>query len=97
MYEADPLSLASTAVNRQSESGLAINPAEAVSVWEALKSITIYAAWQLKMESKLGTLEKGKYADLVVLDKNPLETPAEAIARIQVLETIVAGNTVWKK
>ena len=97
MYEADPLSLASTAVNRQSESGLAINPAEAVSVWEALKSITIYAAWQLKMEAKLGTLEKGKYADLVVLDKNPLETPAEAIARIQVLETIVAGNTVWKK
>ncbi len=94
MYEADPLLLASTAVNRKTEGGQAINPKEAISVLDALKSITIHPAWQLHMEDKLGTIENGKYGDFVVLDRNPLKVKPEELGRIQVLETIVAGTSV---
>jgi len=93
----NPLVLASTSINRMTESGLLVNGKERVSIYQALKSITIDAAWQLHLENKLGSIEKGKYADLVILDKNPLKTPPEMISSIKVLETIVAGNTTWKK
>jgi hypothetical protein len=92
----NPLSLASTSVNRMTESGHLINGKERVSIYQALKSITIDVAWQLHMENKLGSIEKGKYADLVILDKNPLKNAPEMMSSIKVLETIVAGNTVWK-
>jgi predicted amidohydrolase YtcJ len=92
----NPFSLMSTSVNRTTESGLLITPAERVSVWQALKSMTIDAAWQLHMESKLGSIEKGKYADLIILDKNPLKNAPEKMSSIKVVETIVAGNSIWK-
>jgi len=38
----------------------------------------------------------GKFADLIVLDRNPLEVPAEAIAKIKVLETVLGGNVVYQ-
>lgn len=93
----NPLSLASTSVNRKTQDGVLINAAEKVSVWQALKSITIDAAWQLHLENKLGTIEKGKYADLVILDQNPLKIAPESLSSIKVLETIVAGNSIWKE
>lgn len=93
----NPLSLMSTSVNRTTESGNLINGSERVSVWQALKSMTIDAAWQLHMEDKLGSIEKGKYADMVILDKNPLKISPEDLSKVQVLETIVAGNSIWKK
>jgi predicted amidohydrolase YtcJ len=92
----NPLLLASTSVNRLTESGHLINGKERVSVYQALKSITLDAAWQLHLEDKLGSIEKGKYADFVILDKNPLKNAPEMMASIKVLETIVAGNTIWK-
>jgi predicted amidohydrolase YtcJ len=92
MYEADPLSLVSTAVNRTTQSGLVINKNEGITVWKALQAVTIDAAWQLHLEQKLGSIEKGKYADFVILDKNPLKVAPATISTIQVLETIVAGN-----
>jgi len=42
-----------------------------------------------------GSLEVGKFADLIVLDRNPLAVPAEDIATIKVLETVVGGNVVY--
>ena len=44
-----------------------------------------------------GSLEVGKYADMVILDKNPLESPSEEIKNIKVLETIKEGKTIFKK
>lgn len=93
----NPLVLANTSINRTTESGTVFNAAECVSVYQAMKSITIDAAWQAHMENKLGSIEKGKYADLVVLDKNPLKIDPKTIHTIKVLQTIVAGNTIWKK
>lgn len=93
----NPLVLASTSVNRKTETGNIITENERVSVSEALKSITIYAAWQIHLEDKLGSIEKGKYADLVLLDKNPLKIAPEELGTVQVLQTWVAGNAIWKR
>jgi len=46
---------------------------EGMTVGQAIRAMTIDAAWQLRMEDKIGSLEVGKYADLVVLEKNPFD------------------------
>jgi predicted amidohydrolase YtcJ len=86
-----------TAVNRTTESGTLLGKSERISVMEGLKALTIYAAWQFQQEEKLGSIEKNKYADFVILDKNPLKVKAEELKNIAVLETVVAGNRVFEK
>jgi len=54
------------------------------------------AAYQLKEEKTKGTLEAGKLADLVILEKNPLEVDPLTIRTIAVIETIKEGTTVYK-
>ena len=61
-----------------------------------LRAATINAAYELHQDEVTGSLEVGKLADLIVLDRNPLTVPAEDIAKIQVLETVVGGNTVYE-
>jgi len=60
-----------------------------------LRAATIDAAYELHQDETTGSLEVGKLADLIVLDRNPLQIPAEDIANIQVLETVVGGNVVY--
>lgn len=96
MYESDPLSLLATAVNRQSTERDSLNYSQAISVLDALKALTIDAAWQLHLEDKIGSIKKGKYADFVVLDKNPLNTDPKKLRNIQVLKTIRAGLTLYE-
>lgn len=93
----NPLQLASSAVNRTTINGKVINAAQKILVWQALKSITIDAAWQAHMETKLGTIEEGKYADLVILDQNPLKINSKDIGNIKVISTYVAGNELKLK
>ena len=66
------------------------------SLEEGLKTITIHPAWQIRMEDKIGSLEVGKYADLVVLEKNLFDIPADEIAGVKVLETIVGGKVTYR-
>jgi predicted amidohydrolase YtcJ len=61
-----------------------------------LRAITIDAAYELHQDDTTGSLETGKFADLIVLDRNPLQIPAEDIANVQVLETVVGGNVVYE-
>ena len=61
-----------------------------------LKAATINAAYELHAEDVTGSLKVGKFADLIVLDRNPLTIPAEEIATTKVLETVVGGKTVYK-
>jgi predicted amidohydrolase YtcJ len=61
-----------------------------------LRAATINAAYELHQDEVTGSLEVGKFADLIVLDRNPLTVPAEEIAKIKVLETVVGGDTVYK-
>jgi hypothetical protein len=61
-----------------------------------LKAATINAAYELHEDDVTGSLQIGKLADLVVLDRNPLKIAAEDIANVQVLETVVGGRTVYE-
>jgi hypothetical protein len=84
-----------SAVNRQLRSGEVLGPNERISPMEAVKAITINAARQYFEEDRKGSIEPGKLADLVILDKNPLSVPYEGIKDIKVLETIKEGNTIY--
>ncbi len=61
-----------------------------------LEAATINAAYELHQDAVTGSLEVGKFADLIVLDRNPLTIPAEDIANVRVLETVVGGVTVHR-
>lgn len=69
----------------------------ALSRAEVLRSITLNAAEQLKLDAVLGSAEVGKFADLIVLDKNFMQVPEEALGRNEVLLTLVGGKVVWAK
>lgn len=86
-----------TAVERTSRSGKVIGPEERLSPYEALQAITIWSAYQHYEEDKKGSLEKGKLADMVILDKNPLKINSEQIKDIKVLKTIKEGKVVFDR
>jgi predicted amidohydrolase YtcJ len=86
-----------TATNRVSRSGEIIGKNERLTPYEALKCITEWSAYQHFEEDRKGTLEVGKLADLVILDKNPLTSELNDIKDILVIETIKEGITVYKK
>ena len=84
-------------VERKSRSGKLIGAGEKLTPYEALKGITEWSAYQHFEENKKGTIENGKLADLVILDKNPLKVAEKDIKDIVVLETIKEGISVYKK
>jgi predicted amidohydrolase YtcJ len=65
---------------------------QGLSVAQALRAITIDAAWQLRMEDRIGSLETGKYADVVILEKNPFDVAPTQISEIKVLGTLKGGQ-----
>jgi predicted amidohydrolase YtcJ len=74
-----------------------VGPDERIPPYDALRAVTSTAAYQLKEEKTKGTLENGKLADLVILDRNPLEVEPTAIKDIVVVETIKEGRTVYAR
>ncbi|MFX1409152.1 MAG: amidohydrolase [Promethearchaeota archaeon] len=72
-------------------------PEECLSIEAALKAYTINGAYASFEDDIKGSIEIGKLADLVILDKNPLRIPKERIRELQVIETIIRGKTVYKK
>ncbi|WP_341225325.1 amidohydrolase [uncultured Arcticibacterium sp.] len=94
MFESNPFSLIQTAVERKTTSGDTIAANQTISILEAIKALTINAAWQINMEDKLGSLEKGKYADFIILDKNPLKSKPSELRDIKCLKTYINGNLV---
>ncbi|CAM5434939.1 N-substituted formamide deformylase [Streptomyces alboniger] len=81
-------------VERTSESGQVIGPAEAVAVDEALHAYTVAAAHACHWENTLGTLTPGKRADLAVLGDDPLCVDVSRIGDIEVVATYVDGHEV---
>jgi hypothetical protein len=73
-----------------------MGPDQRITPMEALKAITINSAYQYGEQSSKGSLEPGKLADLVILDKNPMTVPPMAIKDIKVVETIKDGKTIFK-
>ena len=70
---------------------------EAVDVHTALKSITIWAARQLFLEQKVGSLEVGKLADLAVWDRDPYAVPTAALKEMRCLLTVFDGAVVYRR
>ncbi|VEF49545.1 amidohydrolase 3 [Bacillus freudenreichii] len=92
-----PLQAVWSGVNRITRSGEVVGPEQRVTPLEALRAVTIDAAWQNFEEDIKGSIEPGKYADFVILDDNPLTIDPVKIKDIKILETIVDGETVYKK
>jgi predicted amidohydrolase YtcJ len=90
-----PLQMVWSTANRQSTSGAVIGPEQRVSVMSALRATTIDAAWQVFQEDRIGSLEAGKLADIVILDGDPLT--AADMRRLKVVETLVGGVTVYEQ
>lgn len=93
----DPLMLMWTAVNRVSRSGVVVGPDERISALDALRAMTINAAYQYFEDQNKGSIEPGKLADLVILDRNPLKVDPAAIKDVKVVETIKEGKTIFRK
>ena len=85
-----------TAVNRRTRTGRPLGTEYAVDVMTALKAITIDAAYQCFDEKIKGSLESGKYGDMVILDRDPLTVPKETLRNIQVLATIKEGQIIYQ-
>jgi len=91
----NPLFTVWTAVNRISRTGKVIGEKEKATAYQGLKAITINAAYEFFDENLKGSLEVGKIADFVILDKNPLTANPMEIKNILVMETIKAGKSVF--
>ena len=94
MFSSEPFSLIHTAVNRKTKEGKTLGKQYAIDVYIALEALTINAAWQIKMEDKLGSITEGKYADLIILDQNPLDIDKNNLQDIKVIDTYVHGNKI---
>jgi len=84
-----------SAVNRLSRSGKCLGEAQRVDMETALRAITCEAAWQNFEEHEKGSIEVGKLADFVVLDRNPFEVDSLEVKDIGVVQTVVGGETVF--
>ncbi len=92
----DMLRLVGTAVNRTTRSGFVLGPDERITPLDALRAITLWAAYQYHEESSKGSLETGKLADLVVLSADPTRVDPATLPDLSVRETIKAGRTIFR-
>ncbi|MGN6221265.1 MAG: amidohydrolase [Microbacterium sp.] len=97
----DPLAAIHTAVNRKAAPGHeegdydAFYPEQAIDLATSLTAYTAGSAWVNHLDDVTGTVEVGKYADLVVLDRDPFAGPADQIGATRVLQTFVEGERVY--
>jgi len=93
----DSLRVISATVNRVTRTGKVLGPDQRTTPLEAIKAHTLWSAYQHFEEKSKGSIEVGKLADFVVLDRNPLEGNPLTIADIKVMETIKEGKTVYSR
>lgn len=94
----DPIGNIATAVNRIAKgSGRVLAPEQRISVDAAIRAQTLNAAWQLRLDTEIGSLEVGKYADLVVLSQNPRRVPPAELRDVAVEATYLMGRQTYGK
>lgn len=93
----NPMMTVWSAVNRESRSGVVIGEKERATPYQALKAITINAAYEHFDEDVKGSLKEGKLADFVILEKNPLKEAPEKLKDIKVLKTIKEGSVIFER
>jgi predicted amidohydrolase YtcJ len=90
----------SAAISRQDINGQppgGWRPAERLTLGQALHAFTRAGAYAGFAEAKMGALDPGKWADFIVVDRDPTKADAQALARTEVLETWVGGKKVWSR
>lgn len=90
----------SAAISRQDINGQPPGgwfPSQRLTFAQALKAFTRDAAYAGFAETRVGALEPGKWADFILIDRDPTKVDAQSLARTQVLETWVAGKKVWSR
>ena len=92
----EPLLHVYSAVTRRTAEGRLLGKGQAIAVEEALNAWTIGAAYSCFQENVLGSIRTGKYADLVLLDRDPTQVYLEEIKDLKVMMTIVGGKIVWE-
>jgi len=93
----DPFLMMQTAILRRSRAGVVLGPDQRVDALTALRTLTIDAAWQIFEEDIKGSIAPGKLADLVIVDRNPLEVDPEEMLELQVIETFKEGASVYRR
>ena len=94
MAPASPLMLMHAAVNRDNFAGKVAGPNQRISKIEALRAVTINAAYVLRLEKMYGSIEIGKYANFTVLNRNPLIINSNEIKNIKILGTVLKGDSL---
>lgn len=92
MAPMEPLTLAWTAVNRVTSQNSSFSQDQKISVFDAMKAITIDAARTLNLEKQIGSIAEGKKANFVILDKSPFSVEPIKIKDIKVLATVFKGG-----
>ncbi len=87
-----PLFTAWCAVNRRTASGRVLGMDQGITVAEALRAITLGAAWTLRMDHEIGSVEVGKRADLTVLGDDPTEVDPMVLKDVPIRATILDGR-----
>ncbi len=93
----NPFLTMATVVTRRTEAGLVINPDQRVSREDALRMMTIHAAWLGFDEKKKGSIEVGKFGDLAILTGDFMACPEDRIRELQVAATVVGGRVVFER
>ena len=93
----DMLRLLWATTNRQTRSGQILGPEQRISTYEALRAMTIYAAYQHFDEDDKGSIEAGKLADLVVLSADPMSVDPSELLTLSVNATYARGTLVYRK
>jgi predicted amidohydrolase YtcJ len=93
-----PLHMIEMAVTRKTwkEPGYVLAPQERISVESAIRAVTSEAAWQLFSDHEIGSLEPGKFADLVILEQDPRAVDPDSLKDIKVVETWMDGRQIYK-
>jgi len=93
----DPLKGIYAAVTRRAATGQVVTPGEAISALDALKLYTINAAYSCFREKQTGSIAKGKWADLVILNGDPLQVNPEELKHLKVEMTVMDGEVVYSE
>ena len=95
----NPLVAIETAIRRSDpddEIDGTLNEDEKMDLTEMLKAYTINGAYLMHQDNLTGSIEIGKYADLIILEENLYEIPHEKIGEVKVIQTLLEGKTVFR-
>jgi len=87
-----PMFTAWCAVNRVTSSGHVLGPNERISVADALRTITLGAAYTLGLDDRIGSIEVGKFADFCVMDDDPTEIDPARLKDVRIAGTVLGGR-----